>query len=84
MSAAPILLYSETGLANAKRPTLLSEARRGNREAFAEMVSPYVPALYRRARGLTGNSADAQDASQEALDLADCDQLVHRFAAAAA
>ena len=67
MSAAPILLYSETGLANAKRPTLLSEARRGNREAFAEMVSPYVPALYRRARGLTGNSADAQDASQEAL-----------------
>src|SRR5256714_10210624 len=67
MSAAPILLYSETGLATAKRPTLLSEARRGNREAFAEMVSPYVPALYRGARGLAGNRADAQDASQEAL-----------------
>jgi RNA polymerase sigma-70 factor, ECF subfamily len=67
MSAARILLYSETGFENAKRPTLLSEARHGNREAFAQMVSPYVPALYRRARGLTGNSADAQDVSQEAL-----------------
>ena len=67
MSAAPIFLYSENGLGNAKRPTLLAEARRGNREAFAQMVLPYVPALYRRARGLTGNTADAQDVSQEAL-----------------
>src|ERR1700682_1073775 len=31
------------------------------------MVSPYLPALYRRARGLTGNAADAQDVSQEAV-----------------
>jgi RNA polymerase sigma-70 factor, ECF subfamily len=31
------------------------------------MVSPYLPTLYRRARGLTGNAADAQDVSQEAV-----------------
>lgn len=31
------------------------------------MVSPYLPTLYRRARGLTGNAADAQDITQEAV-----------------
>jgi RNA polymerase sigma-70 factor, ECF subfamily len=31
------------------------------------MVSPYMPTLYRRARGLTGNAADAQDVSQETV-----------------
>src|SRR2546430_9980515 len=67
MSAAPIIFYSENGSPSPKRPTLLAEARRGNREAFAQMVSPYVPVLYRRARGLTRNDADAQDVSQEAL-----------------
>src|ERR1700756_5978171 len=46
---------------------LLAEARSGNAEAFATMVSPYMPALYRRARGLTGNAADAQDVSQETV-----------------
>jgi RNA polymerase sigma-70 factor (ECF subfamily) len=46
---------------------LLARARQRNPEAFAEMVSPYMPTLYRRARGLTGNTADAQDVSQEAV-----------------
>jgi RNA polymerase sigma-70 factor (ECF subfamily) len=46
---------------------LLAQARGGNPEAFAEMVSPYMTTLYRRARGLTGNAADAQDVSQEAV-----------------
>jgi RNA polymerase sigma-70 factor (ECF subfamily) len=46
---------------------LLAQARNGNQEAFAEMVSPYLPTLYRRARGLTGNAADAQDVSQETV-----------------
>jgi RNA polymerase sigma-70 factor (ECF subfamily) len=31
------------------------------------MVSPYVPTMTRRARRLTGNVADAEDVSQEAL-----------------
>lgn len=31
------------------------------------MVSPYAPVLYRRARGFTGNTADAEDVSQEAM-----------------
>jgi RNA polymerase sigma-70 factor (ECF subfamily) len=46
---------------------LLAQARRGNPEAFAEMVSPYMPALHQRARRLTGNVADAEDVGQEAL-----------------
>ena len=46
---------------------LLAEARKGNADAFAEMVSPYAPVLYRRARGFTGNTADAEDVSQEAM-----------------
>ena len=31
------------------------------------MVSPCLPTLYRRARRVTGNTADAQDVSQEAV-----------------
>ncbi len=49
------------------RSTLLVRARRGDREAFADLVSPYVPSLVQRARRLTGNAADAEDVSQEAL-----------------
>jgi len=49
------------------RSSLLARARNGNPEAFGEMVSPYIPTLYRRARGLTGNAADAEDVSQEAV-----------------
>ncbi len=47
--------------------TLLAEARLGDREAFAALVLPYAPRLYRRALRLTGNPADAEDAQQEAL-----------------
>ena len=46
---------------------ILADARLGNGDAFAEMVLPYAPGLYRRALRLTGNSADAEDARQEAL-----------------
>jgi RNA polymerase sigma-70 factor, ECF subfamily len=46
---------------------LLAEARLGNREAFAALVLPYAPRLYRRALRLTGNPADAEDAQQDAL-----------------
>jgi len=60
MSAAPYTFYTGT-------PNLLAQARKGNADAFAEMVSPYMPTLYRRARGLTGNAADAEDVSQETV-----------------
>jgi RNA polymerase sigma-70 factor (ECF subfamily) len=65
MSAAPFTFYSSAPPQG--RPSLLAEARKRNPEAFAQMVSPYMPTLYRRARGLTGNAADAQDVSQEAV-----------------
>jgi RNA polymerase sigma-70 factor (ECF subfamily) len=65
MSAAPYTFYAD---APPRSPSsLLAQARKGNTEAFAEMVSPYMPTLYRRARGLTGNAADAQDVSQETV-----------------
>src|SRR5258708_23230879 len=54
-------------LAAAGRSGLLSAARRGNGAAFTELVLPYAPGLYRRARGLTGNPADAEAARQEAM-----------------
>jgi len=74
MSASSVVLkpYSfepanaVSSLALAKRKAL-ADARLGDGEAFAEMVLPYSPGLYRRALRLTGNSADAEDARQEAL-----------------
>ena len=68
MSAGPVTFCSELGdLGGCVRQGLLLRARQGDREAFAEMVSPYVPTMMRRARRLTGNAADAEDVSQEAL-----------------
>jgi RNA polymerase sigma-70 factor (ECF subfamily) len=74
MSAATAVLQSykfqpsrvESILAASKRRKL-AEARSGNGEAFAEMILPYSPGLYRRALRMTGNPADAEDARQEAL-----------------
>jgi RNA polymerase sigma-70 factor (ECF subfamily) len=65
MSTAPLTFCADARPLG--RSTLLARARQRNPEAFAEMVSPYMPTLYRRARGLTGNTADAQDVSQEAV-----------------
>src|SRR5260221_4715954 len=65
MSAARIALCVDAPPGGQR--SLLARARGGNPEAFAEMVSPYMATLYRRARGLTGNAADAQDVSQEAV-----------------
>ena len=65
MSAAPYTFYADPPPQGPR--SLLAQARSGNPEAFGEMVSPYMPTLYRRARGLTGNAADAQDVSQETV-----------------
>lgn len=74
MSAATILLQPssfEPGapdcLRSAAKRKALAEARAGDGEAFAEMILPYAPGLYRRALRMTGNPADAEDASQEAI-----------------
>jgi RNA polymerase sigma-70 factor (ECF subfamily) len=53
--------------ARAAKRQVLADARLGDGQAFAEMVLPYGPGLYRRALRLTGNPADAEDARQEAL-----------------
>src|SRR5262249_51841885 len=71
MSAAPLtfpgLGFSELNGMPRRKPSLLVKARQGNREAFAELVTPHMPTIYQRARRLTGNASDAEDVSQEAL-----------------
>jgi RNA polymerase sigma-70 factor (ECF subfamily) len=68
MSTATLTFYSEIGGLKRTAPLgLLAQARRGDPEAFAEMASPYMSTVYQRARRLTGNPADAEDVSQEAL-----------------
>src|SRR5580692_7644152 len=67
MSAAPVTFCSEIGELQGTPRGLLLRARNGDREAFAEMVSPFVPTMTQRARRMTGNSADAEDVRQEAL-----------------
>jgi RNA polymerase sigma-70 factor (ECF subfamily) len=73
MSAASVILDAynldteNAEKVRAAKRKVLANARMGDGEAFAEMVLPYGPGLYRRALRLTGNSADAEDARQEAL-----------------
>jgi RNA polymerase sigma-70 factor (ECF subfamily) len=73
MSAATVTLDAYTfeprmpADVRAAKRKVLADARLGDGEAFAEMVLPYGPGLYRRALRLTGNPADAEDARQEAL-----------------
>lgn len=50
-----------------RRAELVAAARRGDRHAFEELVAPDVPRALGAARILTGSSADAADAVQEAL-----------------
>jgi RNA polymerase sigma factor (sigma-70 family) len=68
MSAATLVFFPEISDPDrSARTGLLAQARQGDPEAFTEMVSPYMPTVYQRARRLTGNPADAEDVSQEAL-----------------
>jgi RNA polymerase sigma factor (sigma-70 family) len=48
-------------------PDLVGAARRGDRAAFATLVEPDLAAAFGTARIVTGSSADASDAVQEAL-----------------
>lgn len=73
MSAATVALdayhlkpENAEGFRAARRKNL-ANARLGDGVAFAEMIQPYSPGLYRRALRMTGNPADAEDARQEAL-----------------
>ena len=50
-----------------QRANLLTKARRGDREAFEELVLPYASGMYRRALRMTGNPFDAEDVRQESM-----------------
>ncbi|MGC2527379.1 MAG: sigma-70 family RNA polymerase sigma factor [Candidatus Acidiferrum sp.] len=73
MSAATVVLDaynfepSNAELLRVAQRKTLADARLGDGEAFAEMIQPYSPGLYRRALRMTGNAADAEDVRQEAL-----------------
>jgi RNA polymerase sigma factor (sigma-70 family) len=45
----------------------LAAARRGDRDAFASLVTPHTPKLQRLARRLTRSVEDAEDVCQESL-----------------
>lgn len=46
---------------------LIERARRGDQEAYESIVRQQVETMYRTARAILGNDADAEDATQEAL-----------------
>ncbi len=46
---------------------LIEQARRGDRTAYEAIVRRKVETVYRTARAILGNDADASDATQEAL-----------------
>jgi RNA polymerase sigma-70 factor (ECF subfamily) len=46
---------------------LIERARRGDRAAYEQIVRRKVETVYRTARAILGNDADADDATQEAL-----------------
>lgn len=54
-------------LESVRRPALLLEAQKGNRESLARLILPYAAGLYRGALRFTRNPADAEDARQDAF-----------------
>lgn len=54
-------------LESVRRPALLLEAQKGNRESLASLILPYAAGLYRGALRFTRNPADAEDARQDAF-----------------
>ncbi len=50
-----------------KEAELVTRARSGDREAFAELIEPYRDRLYAMVFGLLGNRQDAEEVCQEAF-----------------
>ena len=46
---------------------LIEQARQGDRAAYEQIVRRKVETVYRTARAILGNDADAEDATQETL-----------------
>jgi RNA polymerase sigma factor (sigma-70 family) len=46
---------------------LIREAKRGNKEAFAELINRYKDRVYRHAYGMIGDRMEAEDITQEAF-----------------
>lgn len=76
LGRAPALdeIWSESSLAHSASISderdLVERALQGDGEAFARLVGPHLPVLYRIAARACGDSALAEDAVQEALALA--------------
>jgi RNA polymerase sigma-70 factor (ECF subfamily) len=54
-------------LDNRSASALVAAARCGDRDAFADLVEPYLPGALGTARLVTGSAADGADAVQDAL-----------------
>ena len=57
-------------LAVQRERKLVEAAKKGDGKAFAALVRPHLPVLYRLAARACGDASLAEDAVQEALDLA--------------
>ena len=51
----------------AEEPALVAAAQRGERDALEQLLRKHQPGIYAVCRRITGNDADALDATQEAL-----------------
>ena len=60
-------------------PELVARARAGDHDAYAKIVRPYEGVAYRLAAAITGSSADAEEAMQNAFVKAY--RSLHRFRA---
>ncbi|MFL5726151.1 MAG: RNA polymerase sigma factor [Chloroflexota bacterium] len=47
-------------------PVLIERARAGDHDAFEALIAPRIDTLFRTARAIVGNEADARDATQDA------------------
>ena len=62
---APEIAHGTAALACAGEPELLARLRAGQADAFAQLMRRYNRLLFRAARGILADDAEAQDAVQE-------------------